>query len=167
MPHSMIVGITMSGKTTLAINLAEEFNKRGFPVLVFDPIHDARWKPHAALQTANKDEFLRAFYASKGCRVFIDESGEVASNQDQDIITTATRGRHYGHACVYISQRAPQIARNIRSQCFQVFAFRQHNMDAKLLAQEFGAEDLKQCSRLQRGEFIHSNGYETKKGKIF
>lgn len=167
MPHTLIVGQTNTGKTTLALQMAQKWSAQGFPVLVLDPMLDPRWKPYAALQTPNKDEFLRAYFSSKGCRAFVDESIEVASNSDKDIILTATRGRHYGHANVYISQRANSVARNIRTMCFQVASFKQHRDDAKILSREFGDDDLMGVTKLVRGEYMWSNGFENMKGKVF
>lgn len=166
MTHSVIVGTTRSGKTTLALNIAEESKARGWPIIVFDPMLDPRFS-FADVHTSDKDEFLRAFFNSRSCRVFIDECVEVASNSDKDIITTATRGRHYGHQCFYISQRFTSIARNIRSQCSQVFAFKQHSSDADLIVKEYASPELKGCAMLPRGSYIYSDGFTIKHGKVF
>jgi signal recognition particle GTPase len=113
MPHTLIVGQTNTGKTTLALKMCEAWKRAGFVTLVLDPTLDTRWRGMTDLHTADKETFLRAYFNSRNARVFIDESIEVASNSDKDIIYTATRGRHYGHCNVYISQRANSVARNI------------------------------------------------------
>lgn len=167
MPHTLIVGQTNTGKTTLALDMCRRWKQAGFATLVLDPMLDTRWSGIVDLQTADKAEFLRAYFNSRNARVFIDESIEVASNSDKDIIYTATRGRHYGHANVYISQRANSVARNIRTMCFQVASFKQHADDAKILSREFGSDELMGVTKLQRGQFIWSNGFQNAKGKVF
>jgi hypothetical protein len=166
MPHSLIVGMTNTGKTTLAIKIAQESKARGWPIIVLDPTFDPRWD-FADYTTDNKNDFLYAYYNSRECRVFIDESVETASNSDKEIITTATRGRHYGHQNFYIGQRAKMVARNIRTQCYQVFAFRQTPEESKLLYQDFGHEILLECSKLPNGSYVHACGVDGTRGKIF
>ena len=72
MAHSLILGMTESGKTTIAKELAKRLKSSGHPVIVLDPMHDA-WE--ADFQTDDQNEFLNVFWQAQKCHVFIDESG--------------------------------------------------------------------------------------------
>jgi hypothetical protein len=53
------------------------------------------------------------------------------------------------------------------SMCFQVSSFKQHDDDAKILSKQFGDNELMRVTKLKRGEYIWSNGFENKRGKVF
>ena len=161
----MIVGMTESGKTTLAKKLAAEYKASGYGVRVYDPLSDDGW--NADFQTADERQFLQAYFQSKNCRVFVDECHEVAGNHDKIIHATATRGRHYGHRNFYIAQRPTMIAVNIRSQCKHIYTFFQSPEECKVMAREFGNQDLKQACELSEGEYLYCTPHTSQHGKVF
>jgi DNA helicase HerA-like ATPase len=59
MAHSLILGMTESGKTTLAKRLAQHYKSRGIGVIVLDPLNDD-WP--CDFKTADPDEFLRVYW---------------------------------------------------------------------------------------------------------
>lgn len=150
--HSLIVGITESGKTTICKKLAAKHLEQGFAVLVLTSIFDA-W-PEGCLVFDDQDEFLRVFWNSKKCMVFIDEGGSTVGRYNEAMDATATRGRHWGHSCYFSSQRATQISATVRGQCSQLFCFAQGKKDAEVLAEEFNQPGLEEAPNLRRGEFF-------------
>lgn len=166
MPHSLILGMTESGKTTLAKKLAAKYKAAGIGVLVLDPICDPEWC--ADFQTADPDYFLETFWNSKNCAAFIDEAGESAGQYDKAMIKTATKGRHWGHNCHYLSQRGTMINTTIRGQCSQLFLFLSGKNDGKVHSEEWANDELKNCINLKRGEFFHiSRGGKLTINRIF
>lgn len=166
MPHSLILGMTESGKTTLAKRLAAKYKEAGIKVIVLDPIHDPEW--NADYQTNDPDEFLNVFWNSRQCAVFIDEAGESAGQYDKAMIRTATKGRHWGHNVHYLSQRGALLSTTIRGQCSQLFLFLSGKNDGKIHAEEWAFDELKECTKLKRGEFFHcSRGGNLIKQKVF
>ena len=166
MPHSLILGMTESGKTTLAKQLAAQYKKAGINVLVLDPLKDPSW--NADYQTNNPDEFLKVFWDSRRCAVFIDEAGESAGRYDKAMERTATKGRHWGHNVHYISQRGTMINTTIRGQCTNMFLFSTGLKDAKIHAEEWGHEELKNANKLKKGEFFHCDRFDyIKQCKLF
>ena len=123
--------MTESGKTTLAKNLARLSRQKQRGVLVLDPMHD-EWD--CDFKTANQDEFLQAFYASQCCDIFIDEAGDAIGQYDKAMFRTATKGRHWGHNCHYITQRGAQLSPTVRTQCSVLFLFAMAREDTELLA---------------------------------
>ena len=144
--------MTESGKTTLAKQLAQEASKRGLGTIVLDPLADPEWRAH--FQTRNAGEFLDVVKRSKSCAVFVDESGENVGRYDTQMHWLATRGRHYGHICHFISQRGQQISKTVRDQCGRLYLFNCSLTDAKMLADEWNKEELREAHALAKGEFF-------------
>lgn len=203
MAHVLFIGMTQSGKTTLAKRLAHEYVSRGISVIILDPLNDPGWptqnddigiskqerneggkddtsisqrarheqnrrnnkkdrignrqendEGNIAFQTRDKNQFLQIVRASRSCAVFIDEAGECVGQYDSEMHWLATRARHYGHQCHFLSQRGQQIAKTVRDQCSKMFLFCCSKTDGKLLADEWNKEDLNKVNELGRGEFF-------------
>src|SRR5271154_7447046 len=101
MAHSLVLGMTESGKTTLAKRMAWRYQARDVKVIVLDPLCDPEWQ--ADFQTSDPEEFLSAFWASQKCAVFIDEAGQSIGRYNEVMQRTATRGRHWGHAVHFVT----------------------------------------------------------------
>lgn len=153
MAHVLILGMTESGKSTLAAQLTRHYKTQGRGVLVLDPLRDPRWI--SDYQTTDPNEFLEVVKESRSCMVFIDESGESVGQYDTEMHWLATRGRHYGHSCHFVSQRGAQIAKTVRDQCSHLFLFCCSMDDAKLLANEFNKPEIREANTLGKGEYFH------------
>lgn len=149
MPHSLIVGMTESGKTTMGKKLCAMSHQKQRGTLVLDPLHDT-WQ--CDFKTADVDEFLRAFWASQCCDVFIDESGDMIGHYERAMIQTATRGRHWGHNVHFITQRGAQLSPTVRTQCRNLFLFNMAREDCELLAREWNKPELKDAALLPQGQ---------------
>lgn len=156
MPHTLILGMTESGKTTLAKRLAKEYRAAGIKVLVLDPVGDPDW--NADFQTSNPDQFLKVYWGSKSCAAFIDEGAEVAGRYDNAMITTATRGRHWGHNNHYVCQGATGLSPIIRGQCSRLALFTMNGEAVKTLEKEFN-KDLKAATSFPPGKYIYTGRY--------
>lgn len=152
MAHSLILGVTESGKTTLSKRIAEQARERGIGVIVLDPLNDPEWP--ADFRTADKSEFLSAVWRSRKCFVFVDEAGEMVSHHNPEMMPLTTRGRHWGHNVFLISQRAEQINRTVRDQCARLYMFALAHPDCKTLSKEFNSEELLEGTRLPKGHFF-------------
>lgn len=166
MAHSLILGMTESGKTTLAKRLAANYKARGIGVLVLDPMGDPEW--NADFQTNDVEEFLSVFWDSRKCAVFIDEAGEAVGQFDKVMHRTATKGRHWGHSCHYLSQRGAQIARTVRDQCSHLFLFTTALDDSKIHANEWNKPELRGANALQQGHYFHATRFgNLDRGQLF
>jgi len=152
MAHVLILGQTLSGKSTLAKRLASEYKKAGLGVIVLDPVGDPEWL--ADFKTADPVEFFRVYNESRQCAVFVDESGEICEDYRHEITKTATRGRHRGHRNHYIAQRGTLILRTIRDQCSTIFLFNSGLEDCKVHAAEWNAPQLR-----DQGPFLKTGHY--------
>ena len=165
MPHTLIVGRTLSGKTTLATQLINnETYRAGRPAIILDPNLDNRWpKDESCFVTHDKDVFLRVVKDPQNYSavVVVDESGEKIGRYGGEMSWLATRGRHYGHQCLFITQRATQLDKNVRTQCANLFIFRQAASDAKVLDAEWadGSGVILSAAQLNQGEYIACIGF--------
>ncbi len=158
------MGRTLSGKTTLAAQQAAKLKAElGRPLIVLDPNLDPRWQ--ADFITHDAEKFLQVVKQSERCIVVVDESGESIGRYASPLEWLATRGRHWGHMCFFIGQRATQISKNVRTQCANVFIFRQAQSDAQVLAAEYADSSglILQAAELQQGEFIACVGFNAPK----
>lgn len=157
MAHSLILGMTESGKTTLAKKLAASYQARGIKVLVLDPMGDPEW--NADFQTSSVNTFLDVFWSSRRCAAFIDEAGEAVGQFDKVMHKTATKGRHWGHSVHYLSQRGAQIARTVRDQCGNLFLFTTALEDSKIHANEWNKPELRNANALEQGHYYHATRF--------
>src|SRR5271154_6400439 len=166
MSHCLIFGMTESGKTTLAKRLAARYKSNDVPVIVLDSLNDPEWV--CDYQTTDPDEFLRVFWSSKRCVCFIDEAGDAVGRYNTVMQKTATRGRHWGHAVHYISQRGVQIAPTVRDQCGHIFLLTSSLADSKVHANEWNQPQLLKANALRKGNYFHATRFgECTVGSLF
>lgn len=177
--HSLILGMTESGKTTCAKRMALYLHARGFGIVILDPMSDPGWRPQSKtngkelvagfFQTSNPDEFLDVVWKSRACHCFIDEAGENVGQYDTAMIRTATKGRHWGHSMYYLSQRGTLIARTVRDQCSHLFLFNTALEDCKIHANEWNQPELKLAGpQLAKGNFFHATRFgQLQRGSLF
>lgn len=156
MPHSLIIGMTESGKSFLAKEKMKRYQSAGIKTMVLDPTNSGQWG--ADYQSADVGEFLDVFWNSRKCAVFFDEAGDyIHQHADRRIIQTATRGRHLGHNCYYIGQRGTMINTTVRGQCRNLFLFRVGIKDAKHWSEEFAQPELANATALGEYEFYSAS----------
>lgn len=152
--HNLILGMTLSGKSTLGKALARVYRRQGFGVLVLDPVHDDSWP--ADFKTADPQEFLRVFWKSRQCMAFIDEAGDAVGKYNDVMNQTATKGRHCGHTLHYLAQRATQLPPLLRDQCTGLYLFASGKATGKVLAEEWNFPELENCHQLLTGEHFQA-----------
>ena len=157
MSHSLVLGMTESGKTTLAKQLVQTYKAGGIKTIVLDPLHDPKW--YADYQTDDPENFLTTLWSSRSCAVFIDEAGDMVGRYDDVMIKTATRGRHWGHSLHYLSQRGTLLNRTVRDQCSHIFLFTSSFEDCKIHANEWNKPALKDGYLLPQGVCFHATRY--------
>lgn len=157
--HVLIVGMTESGKTTLAKALCAQYRKHGVATAVLDPMSDPDWR--ADFQSRDKEEFRERMKKSRQCAVFIDESGAMIGQYDAEMFWFATEARHWGHRSHFITQRAVQLSPTVRHQCTRLFLFRVGIKDAKTLAEEYGNDRLAAAAAFPQFEFFAVSRFGT------
>jgi hypothetical protein len=160
--HVLILGITQSGKTTLAFKLAAIYKAKGTPILVLDPDKRSEWQ--ADFITDDPEYYLQVVKVNKSCALFIDESGQSIGRYSGPMAWLATNARKWGHKSHFIAQRATQIDPLVRGQCTTIFLFKQSVADSKILASEYVCDELQKANTLCQGEYFGKVGVD---GKIY
>ena len=156
--HCLILGITDTGKTTLAFKLAGRYRLRGTPIIVLDP--DLRQEWQADFITDDPEKFLQVCKMNQGAALFIDESGQTIGRYAGSMSWVATNSRKWGHKAHFISQRATQLDLTMRTQCSNLFLFKQSINDSKILSGEFVCPGLMEACNLKKGEYLAKMGVD-------
>lgn len=162
--HSLIVGMTESGKSTLAKQIASNLYHKKQPVMVLD-ILGSKW--NCNYNTSNIHNFMEYVEKVRNCYIFIDESGEVGKLH-KEFFWLATKSRHYGHSVFFITQRSMQLKPIIRAQCQQLFLFCSAKKDCQILYDDFNKKEILQGNTFKQGNFLQVKRFEkSKKIKLF
>lgn len=157
--HTLICGVTESGKTTLAHLLAREDVKRKKTVVVFDPVGTetaaGEW-PDDVVMFTDKQKFLR--YVARpvnpeGTAIYIDEAADILSHDQRENEWLLTRGRHLGYSVTLATQRPKLVSPSVRHQCARLFMFRLSHADAREIGADYGHSDFDKIS-LDQGDFL-------------
>lgn len=172
--HTLICGVTMCGKTTLARQLSREIERaeKSTPIVVYDPVHTTEtaggdWADSAIIFT-REDLFLN--YVEKlnqRAFLFVDESADLFSHEKRYNQWILTMGRHHGFIVVIISQRPKMIAPTCRNQCGLLYMFRMAPNDSAEVLADFGHG--RNDADLDRGDYlrIESGTARVERGNIF
>jgi hypothetical protein len=154
--HVLILGITESGKTTQAFRIARDYKRRGVPRLILDPDRRREWEIVDGIDFITDDPilFLEVCKANKKCAIFVDEAGRMLGRYPKELEWLATESRKFGHRAYFITQRASQLNKTIRTQCSNIFLFQQAPSDCRVLSDEFNRDALMGACNLKKGEYL-------------
>ena len=164
MSHTLVVGMTESGKSTLLKIITSGLKKKGVKVAVLDPLRDPEWE--ADYQTDNPAEFLEFAKANKQYVLVVDESGEAIGRYNAAMHWLATTARHFGHSTYFLMQGVTQIDPIIRTNCNQCFLFASHSTIIESLAKSYDCDEIR-GQKLKQGDFfIIGQFVETRRGRV-
>jgi tRNA uridine 5-carbamoylmethylation protein Kti12 len=149
--HSLLVGMTQSGKTTLAKLIAWRLKEQGHPVAVLDPFEDESWK--ADFITSNSEEFLEKMQHLKDHFIFVDETAQSIGRYNEPMNWLATTARHLGHSSFFICHRFTQLDPVIRANAERSFVFATDRASAEMLAMEWNQPELIGLPKFRKGQF--------------
>lgn len=153
--HCLIVGRTLSGKSTAGKLLVRDYRNKGIYSIVLDPLNDPGWhEAGAELVTTDRHYFKDIVNQSERCALFIDEGGEMIGRYNEEMFFLATRARHFGHRSHFITQRAAQLSPTVRDQCSMLYAFSLSFNDCKVLANEWSKQELMKAAELPPGKCL-------------
>ena len=156
--HTLIIGMTESGKTTLGKQLCDAYKARGRGTIVFDAAFNT-WG--ADFQTGDPDKFFKYATRARGCMLFIDEAGKAVKWNNREAVDVATMFRHFGHSAHFLGQRPTMIAPSVRYNCGRLCLFRVSREDAADLRAEWGHDQIMQAPTLPAGSFLDVSRFKT------
>lgn len=154
--HAAFVGMTGSGKTTAAVELAHQFRAAGLGVLVLDRWRSRRWP--ASFITDSLAQFLRVAMRSQRCALFVEESRYFGRDPAFDWIVTESV--QWGHVAHYLSQYHTQVPPVVRTNIQRLFLFKCGLRGAREWAEEFAQPEIvSMVAQLAVHEFIATSKY--------
>lgn len=152
-----IFGPKLSGKTTLAMKISQQYwTKHKIRSLVLD-INEDTWGEHA-WTTNDEKKFWPVAWKTTNSVVIIDEAAETI-RRDKSLIPVFTRLRHCNHILLVIGHSGVNLLPAMREQFDTVYLFRQSESAAKVWAEVMTEKGLLAASELQQYEFIHHKLY--------
>jgi DNA polymerase III delta prime subunit len=173
MPHSLYIGVTQSGKTTLARACARDLSRRGHEGAVYDPVGTGTagggW-PEGWPVFDDPDEFLAYATDPKNLRkhLFVDEAHEILGHDGRDNFWLLTKGRHFGLFLHVMSQRPNKLHPDVRTNCAICYMFRLAQDDAYEIGKDYGHSNIHKFS-LDKGDFLvlESGSSAIARGNVF
>lgn len=165
--HTAFVGMSRSGKTTLAQIVAKGLVGKRRKVGVFDPLLDPKWEATgASIVTADPFELLHRCKTEttadgRPWHWFWEEWGPYLKNHPDGEVRRllpafgwlGTSSRQLGHSQWFIGHSWQDLL-HVRGQLDGVYAFAQGNKSAALMAEDFARPELShELPRLSRGNF--------------
>ena len=166
--HSLIIGITGSGKTMLGKTLCAQTAGRTSPhglrieAMVLDELMDPEWKAAgASWVTSDRELFYRTAHDPKnrGCLLLLDESRSRGWEHPEHAEWFATQARHWGHSSIFMCQRLIQLHPTIRDNCSTWYIFKTSPRDISTLADELGRPELL-ADDLGPGDFYRIRNFQ-------
>ena len=172
MPHGAIIGMTTSGQTTLGKYNAASFIKQGIRTLILHKPREPWPKESVWFQTDDPNYYLQIWEkvgaenyekSQQNCRdprlvsdaCFMELADGIVDKWDDRFHKCFTQGRHDGHRCFYLSQRAASVHPAIRENCESICLFTVPKKAAQLWAEEFCDDFLLKSVTLPRNAFVY------------
>jgi|ERR1700761_5686445 len=147
--HTLIIGQTMRGKTTLARAIVRQLPKKR-KALILDPLN-GKWDNHKLHD--NVEDLIKNAKESNDCLLVVDEASISLNAYDRSQHWLAKTSRHFGHAAIFIGQSYTDVARGIRDQCSRIFIFGCSRTTARILADEFDDDRILRATTLPKLHF--------------
>lgn len=171
--HQLIIGVTQSGKTTLARKFSRELCAAKKKVVVFDPMGTETaggdWGKGAII-FSDREKFLDYVYSDDcvNAHVFVDEAHKIFHHTMDENFWMLTEGRHH-HIYLYLmTQRPKKVHPDVRTNCEFCYMFRLAQDDAREIGSDYGHSDIHK-ENLDRGDFLilNSGSAEYSRANVF
>lgn len=149
--HTLVIGVTESGKSTYCKFLCEALTRKGNHTCVLNPFGETDW--HCDAQSPDPDTVM-AYCHSLGKRsVFLDEAGDSLAREPRfDWFTSGSR--HKGNSVYVISQRCNDLTPRLRNNCTELVVFSCEADDAGFLAKKYRDKRIVAAAKFRPGQFF-------------
>lgn len=150
MAHTLVLGVTQSGKSTYSKWVCERLTKKGIETAVLNPYRDPGWICSSQHMDPSK---LLDLCLTPGRRcVFLEEAGDTL-DRDPRYNWFTTVGRHAGNQVWVISQRMESLNPTLRNNCVDAVVFASEIGDTKLIANRYREPRLLRVEKFRPGQF--------------
>lgn len=163
--HIFVLGLSKTGKSTLARAVADGWKATKKSVIVCDPL-GGKW--NADYQTRDFDEFCKVYQANRSCLAIVDECHLIKDAKQKGTLQSMNAlGRHYGHTNLFIGHRVTSVPKGARMLSERFLVFKQAPDDAREIYGDYPHELVKELPRLERGEYLDFDTFNCTKNRIF
>lgn len=148
----IIVGVSESGKTSLANKLIQETQ---IPVFIRDPVGAAWARCTARFETSDELRQLLADNKKQPCVCVVDEGADYFTVGQKQNHWIFTRGRHEAMLPIVICHYVKAMAPIVRDQATDLFVFESSIQTSQILADSYNVPDLESAHELRQGEYFH------------
>lgn len=154
-----IFGPSLSGKTTLARAIVQQYEKqRGMRALVLDP-HGEKWGEHSKV-FSDEDKFWATVWEARRC-VVVCEEASTTLRRDREFMPAFTRIRHNEHKLIVVGHSGTDLLPGMRAQIGTLYLFLQDPDSAELWARQMVDKRLLEATNLRQFEFLKKEAYQT------
>ena len=146
----LIVGVSESGKTTLANRLIKD---SPYPVYVRDPLRSQWSRNDGFFET--EAELRKLHVTGAPCVVVVDEANDFFTKSTPENMWIFTRGRHMGMLPIAITHYVKMLQPVVRDQATDLYVFESSIQTAALLAEMYNQPALEDAPNLRQGEYLH------------
>lgn len=159
MVRGAIIGMSLSGKTTLAKHLSREYWRRAkIRSFVLDPNLDEGPYGEHALVFRDEPKFWEVVWKTRGSLIIVDEAAETIARND-DLTPVFTRLRHLNHKLLVIAHRATNLTPIMREQIDTIYLFRQSEKNCEIFAEIFAEPGLVGAKDLPKYQYLYCELY--------
>jgi ABC-type transporter Mla maintaining outer membrane lipid asymmetry ATPase subunit MlaF len=154
--HSLIIGASRTGKSTLAKILGRKAIEIPRKVLVCDQFASPDWRQMGAELYTDPTRYLDAVQAPENRSSFLvcDEAG-TAATADKRLTILTTTARHFGHTSIIIAHKHTQLPTVLRGNCDRLILFATDQKTFDGICEEFASVHDEQIPRVKRwGNFV-------------
>jgi hypothetical protein len=164
--HTIIIGKSRSGKSTITKLIAAASIKRGVRVAVSDPRRDREWVEMGAYLARDTDDLIAWAKANKGKGMLIADEGGESVGREKRYAYLTTAARHDGHTSIIIAHYATQVTPVMRENCDRVILFSASAESREILYKKY--EDKAILTPLPQYHFMIVEEFKaTVRGKVF
>ena len=144
--HVLFIGVSLTGKTTLARHHANILDKANYDLVVYDPVQtttiNGSWPANAKIITS-PEEFHKLVDRLQGTPdrpvfLFVDESADIFGHSETHAHWIPRRIRHQNVYLRLIAQRPKMLHPDVRTQCAVAYQLRLARDDARMICADFG-----------------------------
>lgn len=173
--HTLVCGMTRSGKGQLMRSIAEKFKKQGIPILYYtskkvEAFDVEKYVDHVGMEAESFFDYAEKVIEQTPSIVIIDEAADFQKESPAALREMLNKWAAYGCRIFVVVQRGHMVLPNIRNACESCISFKQFPIDAKALADCYGQEFLQVALKVvEPGFYLYSESAysETVAGRSF
>lgn len=155
--HTLVLGISKGGKTTLSVEIINWYRKSGYKIILLATFkNDIPCDEHYA----HEDEFIARARQLRNCLLVVDDARDNLDKHSENAKWLGSQSRHWGHSFLVITQRYVDIAPSVRNNAESAVIFRMSKKDCLEVSEDYVDDALKDAYKLEKYHFLIGGKYQ-------